>query len=158
MRVLSLDELDYVSGGDGWDDFSDGGGGDFGDGGWGGVGVDFSGGADFSGGGGTDAAAAHTAPSGYHFTDVDPDGNYYMVKNGDSSNSQVFTPWAAEAAQQNYDALQKSNAQTGFGGTVILGPWGFANPGAAILGLGVGLITGAFALIGPPPKSPAGNK
>ena len=40
MRVLSLDELDYVSGGDGWDDFSDGGGGDFGDGGgdggWGG--------------------------------------------------------------------------------------------------------------------------
>ncbi len=57
----------------------------------------------------------HKPPAGYHFGAMDPSGEHYMIKDGDSKNTPVITPWYSAQIQDNINAFNKSTADLSLG-------------------------------------------
>lgn len=131
MRVLSLDELDYVSGGDGWDDFSDLGGGDFGDGGWGDGG--WGDGGD-GGDGGQEYALSAAPPK----TPPDPNSVLKWLENLWNQLTQPQQQPTPQQLQAMWNSCIQSGGTPIYGGSsqnAQAGPfsWGSSNAGIACI-------------------------
>lgn len=57
----------------------------------------------------------HKPPAGYHFESMDPSGAQYMIKDGNSKNTPLITPWYSPQIQDNPDAFNKSTADLSLG-------------------------------------------
>lgn len=90
----------------------------------------------------TPAPNQHVAPKGYHFVDMDPSGEHYMVKDGDPNNALQITPWyqqKIDSQHTNWDGVAKDLLNIGVGSATAAGPgW------LSVIGLGLSVFNFAF--------------